>query len=79
VKNTSTSLAFQVRCGWPTRKTARHYSSPSGRQLFSLLPGEETHHPVTYDASELHGALPNFKSADSHRRRPNSPAAGAAH
>jgi exo-1,4-beta-D-glucosaminidase len=59
VKNTSSSVAFQIRLRLADKKDDRDVVPVFWEDnYFSLLPGEERIIAVSYDASELHGARP---------------------
>jgi len=62
VTNSSASLAFQVRLRLANKKDGLDITPVFwDDNYFSLLPGEERTISVTYDASELHGALPELQ------------------
>jgi len=62
VKNTSSSLAFQVRLRLANKKDGLDVVPVFwDDNYFSLLPGEERIISVTYDSAELHGALPELQ------------------
>jgi len=62
VKNTSSSVAFQVRLRLANKKDGLDVVPVFwDDNYFSLLPGEERTISVTYDASELRGALPELQ------------------
>jgi exo-1,4-beta-D-glucosaminidase len=59
VKNTSSSIAFQIRLRLANRKDDTDVVPVFWEDnYFSLLPGEERIVVVSYDASALHGARP---------------------
>src|SRR6201988_2793332 len=59
VKNTSSSVAFQIRLRLAGKKDDRDVVPVFWEDnYFSLLPGEERNISVGYDAAELHGARP---------------------
>jgi exo-1,4-beta-D-glucosaminidase len=61
VKNTSSSVAFQIRLRLADKKDRDVVPVFWQDNYFSLLPGEERIVTVNYETAELHGARPHIQ------------------
>jgi exo-1,4-beta-D-glucosaminidase len=80
VKNTSTSVAFQIRLRLANSKDDSDVVPVFWEDnYFSLLPGEERIVAVSYDASPLHGAPPKIQVGGFNIASEEVPAPSTAH